>query len=184
MATKTSTNTPTFALPDGQPITADGVEADLRSRVTTCEEALEDAVWRLAAFYSAVGRHEEAAAWVERPHAGPPDLGKQAVLQTTKWQAWADGRPEDWAMEAHRVALGAVYLFPASRAIDDRYMEKALPVIHEQLAKAAVRLAWVLNGALEARTGDRATTVSESDCAHPHHNRTRQAFRVDIHPRT
>ena len=31
-----------------------------------------------------------------------------------------------------------------TRVIDDRYLEKALPVIHEQLAKAAVRLEGVL----------------------------------------
>ena len=46
------------------------------------------------------------------------------------------------------MAQEAVYLFPDSREIDDRYLEKALPVIHEQLAKAAVRLAGVLNRAL------------------------------------
>ena len=45
----------------------------------------------------------------------------------------------------------AVYLFPASREIDERYVEKALPVIHEQLAKAAVRLAWVLNRVLAGK---------------------------------
>jgi len=72
----------------------------------------------------------------------------QAVLQTGARQAWADGGPEDWAMETHRVALEAVYLFPASRLIDDHYLEKSLPVIHEQLAKAAVRLAALLNRAM------------------------------------
>lgn len=46
------------------------------------------------------------------------------------------------------MAKEAVYLFPAGRVIDDRYLEQ-VPVIHEQLAKAAVRLAWVLNRALE-----------------------------------
>ena len=74
-----------------------------------------------------------------------------AILQTTTWRSWADGRPEDWAMETHRVALEAVYLFPDNRVIDDRYLEKALPVIHEQLAKAAVRLAGALNRALGGR---------------------------------
>ncbi len=68
----------------------------------------------------------------------------QAVLQTAQWQVWDRGRPVDWAMETHRVALEAVYLFPDSRVIDDHYLEKALPVIHEQLARAAVRLARVL----------------------------------------
>jgi len=46
------------------------------------------------------------------------------------------------------VGKEAVYLFPEGRVIDDRYAEKALLVIHEQLAKAAVRLAVVLNWAL------------------------------------
>jgi len=56
-------------------------------------------------------------------------------------------------METHRVVWEAVYLFPDSRVIDDRYLEKALPVIHEQFAKAAVRLAGVLNRALGQRGG-------------------------------
>jgi hypothetical protein len=50
-------------------------------------------------------------------------------------------------MATHRVAQEAVYLFPDTREIDEHYLEKALPVIHEQLAKAAVRLAGVLNRA-------------------------------------
>jgi hypothetical protein len=62
----------------------------------------------------------------------------------------------DWAMETHRVALVAVYLLPASRVIDSCDLEKALPVIHEQLAKAAVQLAGVLNQAL-GQTGRRPT---------------------------
>jgi hypothetical protein len=35
------------------------------------------------------------------------------------------GRLQDWAEETHRVAVEAVYLFPSSREIDERYMEKA-----------------------------------------------------------
>ena len=61
-------------------------------------------------------------------------------------------------METHRVAQEAVYLFPASRVIDDRYLGKALPVIHEQLAKAAVRLAGVLNRAM-GTSGNRGRAV-------------------------
>ena len=54
----------------------------------------------------------------------------------------------DEPRETHRVARGGVYIFPDSHEIDDRYLMKALPVIHAQLAKAAVRVAgvpsWVL----------------------------------------
>ena len=74
-----------------------------------------------------------------------------ATLPTANWRAWQAGRPQDWAEETHRVAIEAVYLFPASREIDDRYLEKALPVIQEQLNKAAVRLVGVLNQSLGGR---------------------------------
>jgi nuclease S1 len=74
----------------------------------------------------------------------------QAVLQSTQRQAWDSGSPADWALETHRVAPETVYPFPDSRVIDDRYVEKALPVIYEQLAKAAVRLAGVVNRMLRA----------------------------------
>ena len=43
-------------------------------------------------------------------------------------------------METHRVRQEAVYPFHDTRETDERYPEKTLPVIHEQLAKAAVRL--------------------------------------------
>jgi hypothetical protein len=88
---------------------------------------------------------------IERAYPNAVALYKptQVLLQTATGQAWATGQPAEWANETHRVATEAVYLFPATREIDERYVEKALPVIHEQLPKAAVRLAWVLNRALE-----------------------------------
>lgn len=79
MAIKTSSDAPTFTLPDGTPIAPELVEADLRSRVTKCEEALEDAVWQLARFYTCIGRHEDATACVERSLAGTRDPAKQAT---------------------------------------------------------------------------------------------------------
>ncbi len=77
----------------------------------------------------------------------------RAVLQAANSQVWADGDPAAWVMETHSVAQEAVYLFPDSRLIDYRYREKALPVIHEQLAKAAVRLAGVLKRAVGRNDG-------------------------------
>ena len=53
-------------------------------------------------------------------------------------------------METHRVRQEAVYPFHDTRETDERYPEKTLPVIHEQLAKAAVRLAAVLHRAFGA----------------------------------
>jgi hypothetical protein len=51
-------------------------------------------------------------------------------------------------VEAHRAAIETAYAVPPNRELDDTYVAKALPVIHEQLARAGVRLAWVLNRAL------------------------------------
>jgi hypothetical protein len=65
-ATTQGAGGPQFTLPDGQPIAAELVEADLRARITKSEAALEDAVWQLARFYSFVGRQEEATACVTR----------------------------------------------------------------------------------------------------------------------
>jgi tetratricopeptide (TPR) repeat protein len=79
MATKTLPDTQTFALPDGKPIAPELIEADLRSRLTKCEEALGDAIWQLARLYSFVGRHEDATACVERCLAGARDPAKQAA---------------------------------------------------------------------------------------------------------
>jgi tetratricopeptide (TPR) repeat protein len=67
MATKISSDTQTFALPD------------LCARVAKSEETLEDAIWQLARFYSFVGRHEDATACVERCLAGARDPAKQAA---------------------------------------------------------------------------------------------------------
>lgn len=78
MATKNPSDTPTFILPDGQPTAAKLVEADLRARVTACEDALEDAVWQIARFYSAAGRLDEATACVMRLLDGTTDPAKQA----------------------------------------------------------------------------------------------------------
>ena len=79
MANKTSLDPSAFRLPDGQPIAAERVEADLRARVAKAEEALEDARWQLARFYSMVGRYPDATACVDRCLAGTRDPAKQAA---------------------------------------------------------------------------------------------------------
>ena len=79
MATKTASDHPTFALPDGKPVRADQVEAELRARVATCERALEDALWQLARFCSLTGKQENASACVERCLATTRDLARQAA---------------------------------------------------------------------------------------------------------
>jgi tetratricopeptide (TPR) repeat protein len=78
-ATKDPSGIPTFVLPDSRPIPADQVEANLRARISSCEETVEDAVWQLARFYCVTGRHHDATACVERCLAGTRDPAKQAA---------------------------------------------------------------------------------------------------------
>jgi hypothetical protein len=48
------------------------------------------------------------------------------------------------------VAITVAYVLPAHGEIDEAYVAKALPVMQQQLAKAAVRLSCVLNRALSS----------------------------------
>ena len=59
------------------------------------------------------------------------------------------GTVADWAMEAHRAAVAVAYRIPGNRNLSEDYFEKSLPVMDELLAKAGVRLARVLNEALQ-----------------------------------
>jgi hypothetical protein len=64
---------------------------------------------------------------------------------------WSKGTPEDWATESLLLAK-TVRCLPGSRTlmkpgarIGNDYCRMALPIIQRQLAKAAIRTAWVLN---------------------------------------
>ncbi|MFZ5877446.1 MAG: S1/P1 nuclease [Nitrospirota bacterium] len=58
------------------------------------------------------------------------------------------GSVVDWALESHRAAGDTAYRLPPDRVLGDEYADMAFPVIDDLLAKAGVRLAKVLNGAL------------------------------------
>jgi hypothetical protein len=65
---------------------------------------------------------------------------------------WSNGSPEDWATESLRLAKEAYRIPGASRAMPSgsrlgaAYYNFALPIIQKQLAKAGIRIAYVLNG--------------------------------------
>ena len=64
---------------------------------------------------------------------------------------WSKGIPEDWATESLQIAKKAYYLpgtstvMPSGTALSDDYCCMALPLIQKQLAKAGIRVAWMLN---------------------------------------
>ena len=64
---------------------------------------------------------------------------------------WSKGTPEDWATESLQAAKtayrmpGTGSLIKSGARLDAKYCREALPVIRRQLAKAGIRLSWVLN---------------------------------------
>jgi len=73
---------------------------------------------------------------------------------------WLNSQPEgtfqegsvvDWAMESHRIAKDHVYVFPDNRKLGEDYFRANVPVVDQQLAKAGVRLAKLLNDALRKK---------------------------------
>ena len=81
------------------------------------------------------------------------------AITPTQSKAWAGGDAAAWALEAHALAPVA-YDFTGLQQVDDHqggtapmldasYNQRALPVVAQQLSRAGVRLATVLNGALK-----------------------------------
>lgn len=80
--------------------------------------------------------------WADRLDAG---------LSAEEEQAWAVTDPAVWANESHRLAVEVAYGIPEGGALGPEYEARCLPVIEEQLLKAGVRLAAVLNAITAAR---------------------------------
>ncbi len=81
-------------------------------------------------------------------------------IQPEDEAAWRNGDPKQWAWETHELAVTRAYRFtdgsPLPRAVDGgtidlteaNYISANVPVVREQLQKAGVRLAWLINEAL------------------------------------
>jgi hypothetical protein len=89
-------------------------------------------------------------------------VGATLAKQITKVHAtaWSSGSPTDWARESFELSKKIVYDFSGEKRIkddhggmdwylDSKYDARALPVVREQLSKAGVRLAHLLNEALK-----------------------------------
>lgn len=71
-------------------------------------------------------------------------------ITATDVARWQHGKPEDWANEAHQVAVSVIYgiLQHDEGRLPESYERYALPVVNKQLERAGVRLAFVLNQTL------------------------------------
>ena len=82
-----------------------------------------------------------------------PDA-KQAVTQIDQYMMaqneaeLARGSVSEWAMQSHDAARDHVYTFSVDRQLGTDYVQRNLPVVEVQLARAGVRLAALLNEAL------------------------------------
>jgi|ERR1051326_1292224 hypothetical protein len=68
-------------------------------------------------------------------------------------QQWAEGTPEEWANESHRIAVSEVYagipIQEAPFALSEEYVKKNQTLVDAQLMKAGLRLARLLNEAFQ-----------------------------------
>ena len=80
------------------------------------------------------------------------DRAVAAVITPARRKAWTAGTPADWANEAHAIARDRIY--PALRGrrslrLPGDYSWRQRAVTQTQLAKAGVRLAWILDTVLK-----------------------------------
>jgi hypothetical protein len=95
--------------------------------------------------------------FVGRLGAGATDIAARLIARITdeERRQWSRGTPVDWALESFSVAKRHVYgLLPAPEGahryeLPESYVADAIGTTAEQLSKAGVRLASVLNQALE-----------------------------------
>jgi len=69
-------------------------------------------------------------------------------LSTQERQAWASGTPAQWADEAHAIARDRIYPQLEGRhelRLPRDYAWRQGPIVRMQLARAGLRLAWMLN---------------------------------------
>jgi hypothetical protein len=67
-----------------------------------------------------------------------------------QYQRWSEGALISWVNEGHEIAARAIYgELPHSGILPNDYETKALPIVNEQLERAGVRLAVVLNTCLQ-----------------------------------
>ena len=83
-----------------------------------------------------------------------------ASISATQAQRWSTGSTAAWAQQSAALAKAVAYDFSGLKQVDDTqggqapyldtsYEVRALTVVREQLAKAGVRLAKLLNAALK-----------------------------------
>jgi len=74
-----------------------------------------------------------------------------ASVSPAQRKAWQAGTPVAWAHESHRIARDSIYPMVEGRRslrLSNDYLRREFPATRQQLAKAGLRLAWLLNDTL------------------------------------
>jgi S1/P1 Nuclease len=106
--------------------------------------------------------HDWDIEFVARLGAGDTDIARSLIarISAADRARWSSGTPRDWAVETYAVSKSHAYgLLPVANAgkappgsqyqLSQAYVDDATVVTAEQLSKAGVRLAFMLNRALE-----------------------------------
>jgi len=73
----------------------------------------------------------------------------QSITRSER-KRWSRGDPVAWANESHRIAVRTIYgRLLQSGTLPEKYQTAALPIANEQLERAGIRLARVLNESLK-----------------------------------
>jgi hypothetical protein len=73
-------------------------------------------------------------------------IGLAQAITPDELVQWRAGDPVSWANECYRIAVSSIYNeLPHSGNLPENYEANALPIVNQQLQRAGVRLARVLN---------------------------------------
>jgi hypothetical protein len=87
---------------------------------------------------------------VELEPGNEEDIAKRLTANLTEEERlqWQAGDPKQWTEESLTLVRSHAYNTGPSGDLSDDYVEKARPVVRRRLAQAGLRLAWLLNRAL------------------------------------
>ncbi len=91
---------------------------------------------------------------IRRPKKGWSEYSTDLAGTVTpqRMTAWTTLDPADWVTESNKLALSHAYAVPKDGQIGQAYFNRNMPVVNEQLAKAGMRLAALLNAIFDDST--------------------------------
>ena len=102
---------------------------------------------------------------IDRLKTTPAEYSSKLLrkITATKIKIWTkDKDPSHWATESFRHGIKTAYVLPSDGRVSQDYVDRCMPIVHERLSMAGVRLAAVLNEVF----GGQMPTPSAAMAAH------------------